>query len=59
MLQTFLKTKKAMMGMHTFGGLDIVIVLVGVIIGIALVWYGIQQGWMPQDIFCPPPAVAP
>ncbi len=47
--------KKAQ-GMHMFGGLDIVIVLIGVILGMVLVYYGINGGWLPSGLFCPAPA---
>jgi len=39
-------------GMHMFGGLDIVIVLIGVFLGMFLVYYGINAGWLPSDMFC-------
>ncbi|MEK6807471.1 MAG: hypothetical protein AABX75_00425 [Nanoarchaeota archaeon] len=40
-------------GMHMFGGLDIVIVLIGVFLGMFLVYYGINAGWLPSGLFCP------
>ena len=39
-------------GMHMFGGLDIVIVLIGVFLGMFLVYYGINAGWLPSELFC-------
>ena len=49
--------KKAQ-GMHTASGMDIVIVLIGVVLGIVLVWYGLNNGILPSGMFCPTP-VAP
>ena len=47
--------------MHTASPVDLVIVLVGVIIGIALIWYGSQQGWgfISSICSCPAAAVTP
>lgn len=49
--------KKAQ-AMHMASGLDIVILLVGVIIGIILVYYGLNAGWLPSGLFCPTPTGA-
>jgi hypothetical protein len=42
--------------MHQASPVDVVIVLVGVIIGIALIWYGSQQGWGFISSICSCPA---
>jgi len=49
--------KKAQM-MHQASGMDLVIILIGVVLGIVLVWYGVNNGWLPSSMFCPE-AVAP
>ncbi|MBI4095316.1 MAG: hypothetical protein HY438_00485 [DPANN group archaeon] len=49
--------KKAQ-GMHTASGLDLVIILIGVIIGVAVVYYGLHGGWLPSGTFCPAPVEA-
>jgi hypothetical protein len=48
--------KKGMM--HQASPVDLVIVLVGVIIGIALIWYGSQQGWGFISSICSCPVAA-
>lgn len=48
--------KKAQ-GMHMWGGTDAIIILVGVIIGLAIAWYGISSGWPVVSGFCPGSAV--
>ncbi len=47
--------KRAQM-MHQASGMDLVIILIGVILGIVLVWYGLSNGWLPSSMFCPTPA---
>ncbi len=49
--------KKAQ-GMHVASGLDLVIILIGVIIGVFLVYYGLNNGWLPSGAFCPTSAEA-
>ena len=43
-------SKKAQM--HMASPLDLVIILIGVVIGVALCWYGIQNGWPVVSGFC-------
>ncbi len=45
--------KAQMMGMHMWGFADIFIILFGVILGVALTWYGLNNGYLPLSYFCP------
>ncbi|MBI2040867.1 MAG: hypothetical protein HYT16_02070 [DPANN group archaeon] len=47
--------KKAQ-GMHVASGADLIIILIGVVIGVVLVYYGLNGGWLPSGAFCPTPA---
>lgn len=49
-------SKKAQM-IHMASPLDLVIILIGVMIGLALAWYGIANGWPVVSGFCPSVAV--
>ncbi len=49
--------KKAQM-IHQGSSLDLVIVLIGLIIGIFLVYYGLNHGMLPVSSFCPAPVEA-
>ncbi len=49
-------SKKAQM-IHMAGPADIIIILVGVLIGVVVTWYGISQGWPVISGFCPSVAV--
>ena len=48
-------SKKAQM--HMASPLDLVIILIGVVIGLAVAWYGIANGWPIVSGFCPGVAV--
>jgi hypothetical protein len=47
--------KKAQ-GFHSWGTTDLFIIIFGVIIGIALVYFGLTRGFIPSDFFCAVPA---
>ncbi len=48
-----LKSKKAQIGLHMWGFADIFIILFGVILGLALAWFGLNNGYLPTAYFCP------
>ena len=45
--------------MHTASPVDLVIILIGIVIGLALAWYGISHGWPVISGFCPTVVAAP
>ncbi len=45
--------------MHMASGLDLVIILIGIIIGLFIAWWGLNNGYLPAGMFCPAPAAAP